>query len=159
VVERIFEIEAGGAGRRHAELELLDDLDDGVGLERLLEHRQHVELMLDADVLDVIEHGGAAIAHQLYAAVKSELAERNHRLDRIGRFERDTMEYEIGNTAFHRPPQRRPVRKFHGVDAGAVQHQRQKMPDAGVLVDHIAERGSAQRKRRRLDEGNVGGLG
>ena len=160
VVERLVEVEAGGDRRRHAELELLEDLDDRVGLEWLLEHRQHVELVLDADVLDVIEHRGAAIAHQLHGAAKAVLAERDHRLDRVGGFERDVVEHEGGHAAFRSPAQRRAVGKFHGVDAGAVQHQRQKVPDAGFLVDHIAERGAARRQRRRLDDGGaVGGLG
>ena len=46
-----------------------------------------------------------------------------------------------GSALFHRLAQRRAVGEFHGVDAGAVQHQRQELPDAGVLVDHVTERG------------------
>ena len=42
--------------------------DDRGGLERLLEHRQHVQLVLHADALDVFEHGGAARAHELHRA-------------------------------------------------------------------------------------------
>ena len=68
--------------------------------------------------------------------------------DGVGGFERDIVEHEIGNALLGRLAQRRAVGKFHGVDAGAVQHQRQEMPDAGFLVDHVAERGAARRKRR-----------
>ena len=66
-----------GAGM--AELELLHDLDDGGGLERLLEHRQHLQLVLLADALDVFEHGRAAVAHQLDEAEIAALAERDDR--------------------------------------------------------------------------------
>jgi hypothetical protein len=45
------------------------------------------------------------------------------------------------------------VGKFHGVDAGAVQHQRQEMADARLFVDHVAERSAARRQRRRRNGG------
>jgi hypothetical protein len=49
--------------------------------------------------------------------------------------------------------------KLHGVDAGAVQDQRQEMADSGVLVDHEAQWRVRRRQRRRGDRGRrfVGG--
>ena len=132
-------------------LSSLQDLHDRVGLERLFQHRQHVELMLQADRLDVLEHGGAAVAHQLHGAAKAALAERHHRFDGVGRFERDVVEDQIGEALVERIAQRRAVGAFDGVDANAVQHQRQEVPDARLVVDDIAERNGARRKRRRLD--------
>src|SRR6266852_5909081 len=56
VAERLIEADAGGDRSRMAELELLHDPRDGGGLERLLEDRQHLQLVLLADALDVLEH-------------------------------------------------------------------------------------------------------
>ncbi len=69
-------------------------------------------------------------------------------------FERNIVEHEIGHATFHRqrPAQRGAVGKFYGVDAGALQNQRQKVPDAGFFVDHIAERDGTGRQRRRCDD-------
>ena len=93
-------------------------------------------------------------------AAKAALAERDHRFDGVGGFERDVVEDEIGDALFRRLAQRRAVGEFHGVDAGAVQHQRQEMPDAGFLVDHVTERGGAgRRKRRGLDDIGERGVG
>ena len=65
------------------------------------------------------------------------------------------MKDEIGRAFVHRLAQRRAVGKLHGVDAGAVQHQSEELPDAGIFVDHVTERGAARSKRWRLDD--VGG--
>ncbi len=42
------------------------------------------------------------------------------------------------------------VGKFHRVDAGAVQHQRQEVADAGFVVDDITKRRLGRRQRRRV---------
>ncbi len=151
VGERFLQIEARRDRRRQAELELVQDLDDGVGLERLLQHRQHGELVLQADCLDVIEHGCATIAHQLHRAGEAVLAELDDRFDRIGRFERDVEEHELRHTARGRLAEGRAVGELDGVDPRAVQHQRQEMAEARLFVDDVAERHGAGRKRGRLD--------
>ena len=43
-------------------------LHDVAGLERLFQDRQHLQPVLLADALDVLEHGRAAAAHQLHGA-------------------------------------------------------------------------------------------
>jgi hypothetical protein len=91
VGQRLVEAKPGGAARRRSEPELMDDLDDGVGLERLLEHRQHAEQVLSADALDVFEHGAAAVAYQLHRAAKAGIAERDHRFGVDG-FDRNVVE-------------------------------------------------------------------
>jgi len=158
VVERLLEFDVGG-GRRHSELELQDDLDDRFGFVGLLEHRQHIELVLDADVLDMIEHRGTAVARQLHGAAKAARAEGGHRVDGVGGVERDIVEDKIGDACFRRFAQRRAVGKFHGVDTGAVQHQRQELPDAGILVDQVAERDGTRCQRRGLDDRRGAGFG
>src|SRR5262249_26327239 len=50
---------------RMAELQLPHDRNDGRSLERLVEHRQHLQLVLFADVLDVFEHRQTPAAHEL----------------------------------------------------------------------------------------------
>ena len=99
VVERLLEFDAGG-GRRHSELVLQDNLDDRFGFVGLLEHRQHIELVLDADVLDMIEHRGAAVARQLHGAAKAARAEGGYRFDGVGGVQRDIVEDEIGYALF-----------------------------------------------------------
>ena len=155
VVERLVEVDARGDRRRHAELELVHDLDDGVGLERLLEHRQHVELVLTPMLLTCSSTAAPRLLINCTAPRKPRLPSASIDLDRVGGFERDIVEHEIGQALLDRLAQAAPSAKFHGVDAGAVQHQRQEMPDAGLLVDHVAERGAprapaaAPRRQRR----------
>jgi hypothetical protein len=86
IVERLVEVNAQGHRRRQSELELLQDLDDRLGLERLLEHRQHVELVLKADALDVIEYRGAAVAHELDRPAIFVFRKEDDRLDGVGGF-------------------------------------------------------------------------
>ena len=109
-------------------------------LERLLQHRQHLEPVLLADALDVLEHRRAAVAHQLHEAEDNRLAERDHRFDGVGGFERDIEEDELGVAAGDRLAERCAVGEFLGVDAGAMQDQRQEMADARFVVDDEAER-------------------
>ena len=102
--------------------------------------------------LDVIEHGGAAVAHQLHRAAKAALAEREHRtrwrrLIPARRCETPDREARVDE----RLAQGRAIGAFDGVDADPVQHQRHEMPQARFLVDDIAERNRRRRKRRRLD--------
>ena len=79
--------------------------------------------MLDADILDVLEHRRAALAHQLHIAAKTAFAERDHCFDGVGGFERNVEEDEVGNAAADGLAHVRAVGKLHRVDAGAVQHQ------------------------------------
>ena len=102
-VERLVERDARRHRRRMAELELLHDRDDGGGLERLLEHRQHLQPVLLADALDVFEHGRAAAAHQLHEAEIAALAERDDGFDRVGGFEPDIEEDQIRLAARRSP--------------------------------------------------------
>ena len=83
-------------GARMAELELLHDRDDGGGLERLLEHRQHLQPVLLADALDVFEHRRAAAAHELHETEIAALAERDDGFDRFAGFEPDIEKDQIG---------------------------------------------------------------
>ena len=69
--------------------------------------------------------------------------------DRIGGIERDIVKQQVGRALRRGVAQRCTVGEFHGVDTGAVQHQRQELPDAGLIVDHVAERGAGRRQRRR----------
>ena len=140
LLKRLIEIDAAGDRRRFAELELLQDLQDCVGVERLLEDRQHLQVLLLADALDMREHGRAAVAHELHGAAIAALAEHADALDRFGGFERDVEENEIGLCAGSARPQRLAVGEFLGIDSGAVQDERQEMPDARIRIDDKAER-------------------
>ena len=113
-----------GNGWRHAEFQFLDDLDDGIRLKRLLEHRHHLQFVLGADGLDVFKDSRAASAHELHCAAISELAKRDHRFNRVGGFERNIVENECRWSAFDRLPHCRAIRKFDCIDAGAVQNKR-----------------------------------
>ncbi len=75
------------------------------GLERLSQHRQHLQPLLLADALDVREHRGAAAAHELYAAAIAAGAERHDAGDRLRGFQRDVEEHEIGRTLLERRTQ------------------------------------------------------
>jgi len=123
--KRLLDIDLGGGGRQ-AELEILDDLDDRLGFIRLLEHRQHMELVLDADAFDVFKHRGAAAACELHGAGKAALAESAQRFNDVGGVQRDIVDDEIGGPFAGRLAQRRAVGEFHGVDTGAVQNQREE---------------------------------
>ncbi len=150
VAQRIVEIDAAGDRRRLAEPKFLQDFQDHAGLERLLENGQHAQMMLLADALDMGEHGRAAVAHELHGAGITGARQREDALDGVGQFERDVEEDEFRLALGQRRPHRLAVGKLLGIDAGAVQDQRQKMPDAGVGIDDKAKR------RAGLGAGRVG---
>jgi hypothetical protein len=52
--------------------------------------------VLLADALHMLEHGGAAGAHELHVARISVLAERDDAFDGFGGFERDVEKHEVG---------------------------------------------------------------
>ena len=110
------------------------------GLERLLEHRKHLQALLLADALDVLEHGRASAAHELHIPAVGFLAERSDALDRVRGFKCDVEKDEVGRTAGHRGAKRVAVGEFFGVDTDSVQNKRQEMPDARIPVDDEAER-------------------
>ena len=100
------------AGWRNAELLLGDDLLDRRGLERLLEHRQHAQLVLLADLLEVFQHRRAAVAHQLHRAGVAEPAQRLDRLDRVAGVQIDVEEDQVrrrGASARRGTPRRRRI--------------------------------------------------
>ena len=123
-----------------AELELLHDPHDGGGLERLLQHRQHLQLVLLADALDVLEHRRAATAHELDEAEIAALGQREDRFDRLAGFEPDIEEDQLGRALGGGLGERLSVGEFFGVDPAPVQDQRQEVADAGVFVDDEADR-------------------
>ena len=140
VAQRVAEIDAAGDCRRVAEPQFLQNLQNHAGLERLLENRKHAQVMLLADALDMGEHSRAAVAHELHGAGISGARQRQDALDGVGRFERDVEEDEFWLALGQRRPHRLAVGKLLGIDAGAVQDQRQKVPDAGVGIDDKAKR-------------------
>src|ERR1700719_3829448 len=99
-------------------------------------------MMLLADALDMGKHGRAAVAHELYGARIGGARQREDALDGVGRFERDVEEDEFWLALGQRRPYRLAVGKLLGIDAGAVQDQRQKVPNAGVRIDAEAKRGA-----------------
>ena len=56
----LVEIDAAGDRWRVTEFEVLQQFQDDVGLERLSQYRQHLQVLLFADALDVREHRRAA---------------------------------------------------------------------------------------------------
>ena len=56
----LVKIDAPGDRGRMAELEVLQQFKDRVGLKRLSQYRQHLQPLLFADAVDVGEHGRAA---------------------------------------------------------------------------------------------------
>lgn len=123
-----------------SELEVLQDLQHRAGLKRLLEHCKHLQPLLLADALDVLEHGRAPAAHELDVAAVAFLAQRDDALDRVGGCKRDVEKDEVGRTLGYRGAKRRAIGEFFGVDADTVQNKRQEMPDARIPVDDEAER-------------------
>ena len=97
-------------------------------------------MMLLADAFDMGEHGRAAVAHELNGPGISGARKREDALDGIGQFERDVEEDEFRLAPGQRRPHRHAVGKFLRIDAGAVQDQRQEMPDAGIGIDDEAKR-------------------
>ena len=85
--------------------------------------------VLLADALDVLEHRGAAVAHELHESDIAALAEVRHGLDRLGGFKTDVEEHEVRRAAIQRLPEARAVGEFLGLDADPVQDQRQEIAD------------------------------
>ena len=140
IVERVAQSDPCRLRRAVAELELLHDRRDRGRVERLLEHRQHLKSVLRADALDVLEHRRAAGAHELNESEVATLAECDDGFDRNGEIQADIEEDNVGRLPFDRLLETRAVGEFLGVDAGAVQDQRQEMADACLFVDDKAGR-------------------
>jgi hypothetical protein len=140
LAQRLLEIDARGHRRRMAELELLHDAHDGGGVERLLEHRQHLQLVLIADAFHVLEDGRASAAHQLDEAEIAALGQHQDRLDGLAGFQADVEENEIGTALARSLGERLAVAEFFRVDPGPVQDQRQEVADAGVVVNDESQR-------------------
>jgi hypothetical protein len=124
------------------ESQVLQYFQDGAGLERLLQDRQHLQTVLLADAFDMLEDRGAASAHELHVAGVTVPAERDDAFDRFGGFERNVEEHQVGGAAGERRAEGRAVGEFLGVDAAAVEDERQEMADAAVDVGDKAERGA-----------------
>ncbi len=142
--QRLGQIDLGILLVPDPQLELLQDLQDGVRFEGLFQHRQHGQPVLDADVLDVLQHRRAAIAHQLDRAIEGVTRQRNHGLDCVGRLQGNVQEDEVRRALGRGGAHRGAIGKLNRVDAGAMQHQRQELADAGFLVDDVTNRGMAR---------------
>ena len=118
----------------------MHDAEDGGGLEWLLEHRQRLQLLLEADAFDVFEHRRAAAAHELHVAEKAAFAERMQGMDRFRGFKPDVEKDEVRPALLDGLAEGDGVAEFLGIDPGAVQDERQEVPDRGLVVDHEAER-------------------
>jgi hypothetical protein len=138
--ERFAEPDTRRDGDGMTELEPLHDPVDGRSLERLLERRQHLELLLVADALHVAEHGRAPTAHQLHEAGIAALGEHQDGVDRFARLHADVDEHEVGIALGDQLRERLSVGELQGVDARAMQNERQEMADARVGVDDEARR-------------------
>jgi hypothetical protein len=110
--------------------------------------------VLLADALHMLEHGGAAGAHELHVARIPVLAERDDAFDGFGRFDRDIEKHEVGGAPGQRDTERCAVGELLRVDAAAMQDERKEMPDAAVNVGDEAEwrahRHAALRRRTLL---------
>jgi len=95
--------------------------------------------VLLADALHMLEHGGAAGAHELHVARIPVLAERDDAFDGFGRFDRDIEKHEVGGAPGQRDTERCAVGELLRVDAAAMQDERKEMPDAAVNVGDEAE--------------------
>lgn len=136
----VAKIDAAGDGRRMAEIVLLQEFEDDIGLERLTQPGQHLQLLLLANAFDMREYGRAAIAHQLDAAAIAIVAERNDATDRFRGFDGDVEKDDVRRAPRQSGEQPLTAFEFLGVDARTVQNEREKMPDAGVAVDDITKR-------------------
>ena len=164
VRERFGQADARLGLRGEAELLLGDELLDRGGLERLLEHRQHAQVMLLADVLEVLQYRGAAVAHELHGAGVTQFAQCLDRLDRIIGVQADAEEDKVRRAGRARGAERIAVGEFHRIDPDALQDQRYEMPDAAFFVDDEAERAALKTgrgigDRRRGGGGRWGRLG
>src|ERR1700733_944549 len=88
-VQCLIEIDPAGGRRRVTELEFMDDLENGLRLDRLLERRQHLQAVLFANMLDVRQHGRTATAEELNGAAIIAGGEFAEALDRLGKIQRD----------------------------------------------------------------------
>ena len=105
----------------------------------LFQRRQHFQPVVLADAFDMLEHGGAAGAHELHVARIPVLAERDDAFDGFGGFERDVEKHEVGGAPRQRGTERCAVGELLGVDAAAMQDERKEMPGASVNVGDEAE--------------------
>ncbi len=86
------------------------------------------------------KHGQAAPAHQLDLAPIAAAAERGDAFDGFDRIQRDVEEDKIRHPLAQRRSHIMAVGKSLGIEASAVENEREELPDARVAVDHEAER-------------------
>ena len=144
LLQSLVEIYASGKRRGIAEVQVLQDFQDGAGLEWLFEHRQHLQEVVFADAFDVGQHGRATAAHQLDVAAIAASAERGNALDGLNRLQSDVQEDKIWHPLVQRRLHITAVGKSVGIDASTMQDEREELPDARIGVDHKAERGVNQ---------------
>jgi hypothetical protein len=144
VLQRLGKRDFHSARRRAmAKLELGQNLLNGGGLERLLEHRQHRQLHLLAGLFDVVEDGGAAAAHELHGAGKAGFGQRLDRGDCVLHLEIDVEENYVGQPRDRRAAERGAIDEFDGIDAAALQDERDELPDAAFFVNDEGKRAPA----------------
>ncbi len=136
------------------DLQIGHDLLDRLGLEWLLERRQHPQLELLAGLPDGVEHRRATAAHQLHAAGETGFAQRFDRGEGVWDLEVDVEEDHIGRPGCRGLAERRSVAELDGVDAAALEDQRHELPDTGFFVDDEGKRiappvGRRRRRRRK----------
>jgi hypothetical protein len=97
-----------------------------------------LQLVLEADALDVLEHRRPATAHELDEAEIAAPGEQQDRFDRRARFQADAEEDQIGAALGHGRRHRLAIGEFLGIDAGAMQDERQEVANAALFVDDEA---------------------
>ena len=126
---------------RRGELEGLQERDDRRRIERLVDHRQHLQPVPLTDTLYMLELGGAAAARELHEAGIAAPAEVRDGFNRVGGFETDIEEHERRRRRpSHRLPEACAVREFLGFKTDAMQDQRQELADARLVIDDKAGR-------------------
>ena len=149
VGQGVREVDPAGDGGRMTELEVSQQLDDDVGLERLSQDRQHLELVVHADAFDMREHRGAAVAHELHLAAIAAFAERDDAGNGFGGFERDVEEDQIGRAPRQHRMQCTAVGKFLGIDAAAMQDQRHEIAGCSASASITRQSGVCEMRCRR----------
>ncbi|MFZ3226772.1 MAG: hypothetical protein WA230_14845 [Xanthobacteraceae bacterium] len=158
VIERLVETDPARGGRRVPQFELLQQVQDGLRLDRFFEHRQHLQMLLLADTFDMCKHSRAAAANKLHLAPIVAVGELEEALDSFAEFQSDIEEDNMGRTFGQRGGYCFASGKFLRIETGAMQNERQEAPDAVVGVDDEAEGDSRSTARRRRIVGRfVGG--
>jgi hypothetical protein len=121
--QRFAEIDAARKLSALTEFLILKYFHDDTRLEWLVQHRQHMQVLLFADSLDLRKNTGVAVAGELNPAAIVRRAKRCEAFGSLAGFDSNVQKDEIRRPPFERVAQRVAVGELLCIDAVALQNQ------------------------------------